>query len=147
VRQPIECGYLLTLMSESREEAASWMRSRHDEIVRRFMPRHLRERAVRNFRPKEYEKHCDLGGHPNPAGRVLLRANADHQLVSTLCHWLDLAQHLSDAWRSFAAALTLYDPGRSPYSGEAIDALLAEWRQADHAALTTSIPELASEAS
>jgi len=64
VRQLIECGYLLTLMSESRDEADAWMRSGHDEIVSRFMVRHMRKRAVQNFRATEYEKHCDLGGHP-----------------------------------------------------------------------------------
>ncbi len=36
VRQLIECGYLLTLMSESRDEAATWMTSSHDDIVKRF---------------------------------------------------------------------------------------------------------------
>jgi hypothetical protein len=153
VRQLIEAGYLLTLMSENREEAAAWMRSSHDEIVKRFMPRHLRQRAVRRFRPAEYEKHCDLGGHPNPAGRILLRPNADHQLLSPRSHWLDLAQHLSDAWESFVAALPLYDPrmqpgdplygpGRSPESGVLIESLLADWREADRAALTVSIPDL-----
>jgi hypothetical protein len=93
VRQLIECGYLLALMSENADEAASWMRSSHDEIVNRFMVRHMRKRAVRNFRPTEYEKHCDNGGHPNPAGRMLLRSRADHLLLSPRCHWLDLAEH------------------------------------------------------
>jgi hypothetical protein len=156
VRQLIEAGYLLMLMSESREEAGAWMRSSHDEIIKRFMPSHLRQRAVRRFRPAEYEKHCDLGGHPNPAGRILLRSSADHQLVSTRSHWLDLAQHLSDAWESFVAALPLYDPRmqagdplygpeRSPESSASIESLLAEWREADRAALTASIPDLASQ--
>jgi hypothetical protein len=156
IRQLIECGYLLTLMSESRDEAASWRRSSHKEVINRFMVRHMRERAVHSFRPTEYEKHCDLGGHPNPAGRVLLRPNADHQLLSSRSHWLDLAQHLADAWTAFVAALPLYDPRmqlgdplygptRSPESGERIDTLLSAWRQADHAGLSASIPEMASQ--
>ena len=155
-RQVIECGYLLTLMSESRDEAASWMRSSHEEVINRFMVRHMRRRAVRNFRPAEYEKHCDLGGHPNPAGRTLLRPRADHQLLSSRCHWLDLAQHLADVWVAFAAALALYDPrmqpgdplygpGRSPESGEQIETLLAAWHHADHAPLTVSVAEMASQ--
>ncbi len=157
VRQLIECGYLLTLMNESRDEADAWMRSGHDEIVNRFMVRHMRKRAAQNFRPTEYEKHCDLGGHPNPAGRTLLRSRADHQLVSSRCHWLDLAQHLADVWAAFVAALPLYDPRmqmgdplygprRSPESGESIEGSLAAWRQADHTGLTASVPELVSDA-
>jgi hypothetical protein len=140
-------------MSESRDEAAAWMRSSHDEIVKRFMPRHLKKRAISNFRPSEYEKHCDLGGHPNPAGRMLLRPNAGIHALAARCQWLDLAQHLSDAWDSFVKALALYDPRqesgdqlyhpeRSPERGVEIDALVAEWREADHVALTVSIPDL-----
>jgi hypothetical protein len=121
------------------------------------MVRHMRKRAAQNFRPTEYEKHCDLGGHPNPTGRTLLRSRADHLPVSPRCHWLDLAQHLADAWTAFIAALPLYDPRtqpgdplygphRSPESGDSIDRLLAAWRRADHAGLTASVPELASEA-
>jgi hypothetical protein len=156
IRQLIECGYLLTLMSESRDEAASWMRSSHKQVVNRFMVRHMRKRAVHNFRATEYEKHCDLGGHPNPVGRILLRPHADHQLVSPRCHWLDLAQHLADAWTAFVAALPLYDPRthlgdplygptRSPESGEQIETLLAAWRDADRTGLTASVPEMASQ--
>jgi hypothetical protein len=155
VRQLIECGYLLTLMSENADEASAWMRSTPSAAAKRFSPGQLRRRAVRNFRPTEYKHHCNLGGHPNPAGRVLLRCNADHQRLSVRCHWLDLAQHLSDAWDGFVAALqlhdprrqpdnSLYNPARSPESGEQINLLLAEWRKADGAALTASIPELAS---
>ncbi len=156
IRQLIECGYLLTLMSESRDEAASWMRSSHNEIVNRFMVRHMRKRAVHNFRPTEYERHCDLGGHPNPVGRILLRHSADHQLVSSRCHWLDLAEHLAEIWAAFVTALPLYDPRmqpgdplygptRSPEQGEQIETLLSAWREADHAGLNASVPEMTSE--
>lgn len=142
VRQVIECGYLLTLMSENRDEAKAWMTSSHDEIVRKFMPRHMRQRAVRNFRAAEYETHCDLGGHPNPAGRAVLRRHPERRGLSTRGNWLDLAEHLSDTWSSFVAGLPLYDPRmnpadplyspmRSPDSGNTIECLLAVWRERD----------------
>jgi hypothetical protein len=38
----------------------------------------------------------------------------------------------------------LYGPRRSPESGESIEGSLAAWRQADHASLTASVPELVS---
>jgi hypothetical protein len=118
-----------------------------------FMPRHIRKRAVRNFRPTEYANHCDHGGHPNPAGRMLLRPSAGLDRLSFRVRWLDLAQHLSDVWECFVAALPLYDPrmeredalyapSRSPDDGERIGALLAEWHEADQAALTASVPEM-----
>ena len=152
VRQLVECGYLLTLMSESTDEAATWMRSTPSATAKRFSPGQLRRRAVNNFRPTEYKHHCNMGGHPNPAGRVLLRQRVHHQPLSTRAHWLDLAEHLADAWTAFVAALPLYDPrmkpddplfgpNRSAESTASIEHLLADWRQADRAALTASVPD------
>jgi hypothetical protein len=153
IRQLIEGGYLLTLMSESEDEAATWMLGKPSAVAKRFAPGQLRDRAVKNFRPTEYKHHCNLGGHPNPAGRVLLRRRIDYQPVSSRAHWLDLGEHLADAWAAFVAALPLYDPrmkpgdplygpNRSPESGESIEHVLADWRQADQAGLTASVPEM-----
>jgi hypothetical protein len=156
VRQLIECGYLLTLMSENEDEARSWMTSTHDDIVKRFMPRHMRQRSVRNFRAAEYETHCDLGGHPNPAGQSLLRRHTPGERLSPRSHWVDLAQHLAETWESFVAALPLYDPRmkpadplysphRSPDAGDAIGFLLGEWRGVDPVAARSPVPEMESE--
>jgi|HubBroStandDraft_6_1064221.scaffolds.fasta_scaffold99058_2 hypothetical protein len=114
VRQLIECGYLLALMAEDRGEAKTWMTSTHAGVVKRFLPRHMRERAARGFRAAEYQTHCDLGGHPNPAGRGLLRRHDEWRPLSPRSHWLDLAQHLAEVWEEFVAALPLYDPRMSP---------------------------------
>lgn len=153
VRQLIECGYLLTLMSENDDEARKWMTSSHDDIVKRFMPRHMRHRSVRNFRAAEYETHCDLGGHPNPAGRSLLRRHTPGECLSPRSHWVDLAQHLAETWESFVAALPLYDPrmkpadplyspDRSPDAGDAVAVLLAEWRRVDPVAARNPAPKM-----
>jgi hypothetical protein len=156
VRQLIECGYLLTLMGENEAEAHAWMTSSHDEIVKRFMPRHMRQRAVRNFRATEYETHCDMGGHPNPVGRTLLRRHVGSQAVSPRLYWVDLAQHLAEVWESFVEALplydprmksgdTLYNPKRSPEHGEDVAELLSDWRE--HDSLATRKPEPAIQSS
>jgi hypothetical protein len=152
VRQLIECDYLLALMAENREEAAAWMTSSHGEIVARFMPRHMRQRAVRNFRSSEYQTHCDLGGHPNPAGRGLLRHHDEWRPLLPRSHWLDLAQHLAETWSSFVAALPLYDPRmnsdhflhspqRSPECGDDVKQLIALWRNVDPVAARGPVPE------
>lgn len=158
VRQLIECRYLLTLMGESREEATAWMTSSHGDIVARFMPRHMRKRAARAFRVGEYETHCDLGGHPNPAGRLLLRRHAEWHPLSPRSHWLDLAQHVAETWGSFVAALpcydprmkvgdSLYSPERSPEARAQVERLLAEWRACDPIAARDSFPEMEEQAS
>lgn len=138
VRQLIECGYLISLASERREEAADWMRSTPKEAREKFSAGNMRNRSVRNFRLSEYQIHCGQGGHPAPAGRILL-ANHDHERpLSNRVSWSDLAQHLAEIWQNFCVALPLYDPRceeagplfspeRSPDGGSEISALLAEW--------------------
>lgn len=153
VRQIIECGYLLTLMAEDCTEAKTWMMSTHKDIVARFQPRHMRQRAVRDFRSAEYQAHCDLGGHPNPAGRTLLRHHDEWRPLSPRSHWLDLAQHLAETWSAFESALPLYDPRsneahwlhspeRSPEGREEIAQLLAQWREVDPVAARGPVPEV-----
>jgi len=152
VRQLIECIYLLTLMGEHRGEADAWMRSSRQEIMARFMPRHMRQRSVRNFRTAEYQTHCDWGGHPNPIGRGLLRHHDEWRPLSPRGSWLDLAQHLAEAWESFCSALPLYDPrrdsadslyrpDRSPDGADEITNLLDRWRECDRLADRFPDPE------
>lgn len=129
-------------MSENRDEATAWMTSSHNEIVKKFMPRHMTKRAVRNFRTKEYETHCNLGGPPNPIGRSLLSRHMERRQLSMRGNWLDLAQHLADTWGGFVSGLPLYDPrmnpndslyspARSPEYGQDIEQLLSEWYERD----------------
>ena len=111
VRQLIECVYLVTLMGERRDEAESWMASSRERILSTFMPRQMRQRSVRNFRVGEYQTHCEWGGHPNPAGKRLLRMHDEWRgRAGVRAFWLDLAQHLAESWEGFCAALPLYDP-------------------------------------
>jgi hypothetical protein len=151
VRQLIECNYLLSLMADSRDEASDWMTSTHDEVVRRFMPRHIRQRAARNFSASEYQIHSDLGGHPSPAGRVLLRRHQDCYERWPNQYWVDFAQHLAECWESFAAGLALYDPRmnpddslysprRSPDGGEEVRDLVSRWREVDPLAPRFTLP-------
>jgi hypothetical protein len=149
VRQLIECIYLLSVMAADRGEAAAWKTSTRGEIITRFSPSRMRKRAKRDFRFKEYEAHCDLGGHPNPGGRMLLRRHTEWRSVSPRSFWLDLAQHLAETWTSFESALPLYDPrmnpadalyspARSPDGRVEISELLVEWREYDRARASVS---------
>ncbi len=52
----------------------------------------------------EYWRHCDMGGHPAPSGRLLLRiwshaSDPGHDEVAAAA-WADLAQHLNRLWLS-----------------------------------------------
>ena len=71
-------------------------------------------------------------------------------MLSRRGHWLDLAQHLAEAWEAFAAAMPLYDPrtdsadalfspGRSPDGRDEIRDIIQEWRA--HDPLADRLPE------
>ncbi len=100
IRQLIETEYLLTEFDEDFTRAGEWARSTPDEIRRSFNPKSMR--AMGGFSDREYWTHCDIGGHPSPAGRVLLRHSLavdpgeDDVLVASI--WGDLAQHLRRIW-------------------------------------------------
>lgn len=151
VRQLIECGYLISLAAENRDEAEKWMRSSAKEARDHFSPGNMRNRAVRGFRKTEYEVHCGRGGHPSPAGRDLLRRRTNERPVDIRLSWSDLAQHLADLWQGFCSALPIYDPRceqggqlygphRSPDGREEIGMLLTTWRDRDPLAAYFGLP-------
>lgn len=108
IRQLIEADYLLTAFDEEFTRAAQWARSTPDEIRRSFGPKSMR--ATGGFSDHEYWRHCDMGGHPSPSGRVLLRFNGaahpaeDEFLTASM--WGDLAQHLRRTWQRVDALLS-----------------------------------------
>jgi hypothetical protein len=151
VRQLIECGYLISLAAESRDEAEEWMRSSPKEARERFSAGNMRNRTAKNFRLAEYQVHCSQGGHPTPAGRNLLRRRVSERPADARLSWSDLTQHLADLWQGFCSALPLYDPRcekggplygphRSPDGREEIDTLLAAWRESDPLARHFGLP-------
>lgn len=46
-----------------------------------WMPRHLWSKSEGRFGAKDYQDHCERGGHPTPEARFLLR---EHGLESQL---------------------------------------------------------------
>ncbi|MBK5221577.1 MAG: hypothetical protein JJE52_01605 [Acidimicrobiia bacterium] len=102
IRQLIETEYLLTAFALEFSRAADWTRATPDEIRKKFSPKAMR--ALGGFSNLEYWQHCDMGGHPAPSGRPLLRFNlaanpADDEFLSASV-WGDLAQHLRRLWQS-----------------------------------------------
>lgn len=100
IRQLIEAEYLLTEFDESFTHASKWLRATPDEIRRSFNPKSMR--TTGGFSDREYWTHSDIGGHPSPAGRPLLRYNlsvhpSEDELL-TASVWADFAQHLRRVW-------------------------------------------------
>jgi len=72
LRQLVEVEYLAWAFAEDEDEAADWLRSTRDDRLRRWQPRHMRDRSGGRFRGSDYALHCDLGGHPTREGARLL---------------------------------------------------------------------------
>jgi len=151
VRQLLECGYLLALAGERKDEMADWIDGSADDLRKTFTPGRMRARSVRGFRFAEYQSHCERGGHPHREGALLLRHHDEARPLSLRSHWLDLAQHLAEIWEFFSAALPLYDPRLDAASGlyrpadapegrQAVSSLLDQWREQDPLAGRLDLP-------
>ncbi len=100
IRQLIDTEYLLAAFAVDFSKATSWARATPEEIRQSFSPAKMR--VIGGFSNREYWRHCDVGGHPAPSGRVLLKHNmatdvSEDEFLSASV-WVDLAQHLRRLW-------------------------------------------------
>lgn len=107
VRQLVEVEYLAWAFGSDHSEAETWLRSSHEERLRMWQPRHLRDRSGGRFRGKDYQDHCEKGGHPTPEARFLLpdhsvRLPGDAVLVEIVVHGVS-------CWDYFVAAIVELD--------------------------------------
>lgn len=91
VRQMVEVEYLFWAFAQDHDEARNWRKSTQEQRRNRWQPRHLRERSQGRFRGSDYARHCEMGGHPTPAGFDLLRPRA-----IGLVYW-EASSHLESA--------------------------------------------------
>lgn len=103
VRQIVEVEYLLWAFGSRKAEADAWLRSSHEERLQMWMPRHLRSKSEGRFGSKDYQDHCERGGHPTPEARFLLREHGAR--ISAEAVWLEVAQHSVGCWDYLVAAI------------------------------------------
>ena len=137
-RQLVEVEYLAWAFSEDLEEAASWLRSTRDERMSRWQPKHLRRRAEGRFRATDYSEHCEMGGHPSPAGlRVLLSSEPTPMIVEVTLR--ETVHHGSSTWDYLKSAIgnICHDVGQDfctfipADQDDAITNALAAWQAVD----------------
>src|SRR5262245_10268378 len=68
LRQVVEIEYLTWTFKEQPESVVEWLNSDHDTRREKFSPAQLRKNAKGRFLFKDYQDHCEQGGHPAPAG-------------------------------------------------------------------------------
>jgi hypothetical protein len=132
LRQLIEVEYLTWRFAEDRAAAATWLASTPSEIRKQFSPEAMRRAGAGRFKDREYWQHCDIGGHPAPKGRMLLK-NHSSALGSQRWLWADLAGHLARLWNHLLVAL---DAGRDAAlvddaTRRVVAQAVSDWRAAD----------------
>jgi len=107
VRQIVEAEYLAWAFGADHSEAERWLRSISEDRRRMWQPRHLRERSGDRFRGKDYQLHCERGGHPTPDARFLL---PDHSVrLSSSAVLVEIAVHGVSCWDYFVEAIVELD--------------------------------------
>lgn len=138
VRQIVEVQYFMWTFAESRNAGRDWLKASSTVIRQNFKPDILRKKSHGVFDDAEYWRHCDMGGHPNPAAQVFFGQDADQSIVVELT-FADLAQHLERIWNFFLTAMQLQSVSSS-LQGESLDRTMEaihNWHAID--ALSTSL--------
>lgn len=117
--------------AEDNEEAARWLRSDEDQRRRMWQPRHLRDRSANQFRGRDYQWHCEFGGHPTPTGRRLLPG---HDWLPSFWWWYELAVHGTSIWEYVKDAADRAGFGsciNSDTSSTDLEDQITRWRHSD----------------
>jgi hypothetical protein len=99
VRQLVEIEYLTWTFKEGHRSASSWLRSTHEERRQMFSPAQLRKTSKGRFLAKDYQDHCEQGGHPVPRGEFL--GNSSPGSAQLLL--VDLIVHCWRTWDQVAS--------------------------------------------
>lgn len=141
VRQVVEIEYLLCLFALDGDEPSKWASSDLDAVKKEYQPARMRERCGGRFRPDEYAKHCQVGGHPRFASSYVLpehiRLGPLSDPVVFAAGWVDLAQHLVQMWRWVEEILVKYellDVGLAKLSLDRAKEATILWLQEDRCA-------------
>lgn len=95
-RQLVEVEYLAWAFANDPDEATTWQVSSKEERLKRWQPRHLRDRSGGKFRGSDYAEHCEIGGHPTPDGMTNL-LHGDRETMSGVIAY-ESAHHGSSVW-------------------------------------------------
>jgi hypothetical protein len=95
LRQIVEIEYLTWTFKEGYRNPEKWLNSTHRERMEDFTPAKLRQTSHRRFLSKDYQDHCEQGGHPVPAGAHLLAGKNKGRSQ------LFLADLITHSWRTW----------------------------------------------
>jgi hypothetical protein len=131
LRQIVEIEYLTWTFKEGQASVTAWLNSTHKERMNIFSPKQLRANSKGRFLFKDYQDHCEQGGHPVPRGIALL-GGQEVGLAQVL-----LVDLLTNCWRTWDQVLNwLKNLDKTqqigfPKAGVEISNRLNEWGKHD----------------
>jgi len=136
-RQLVEVEYLTWAFAEDQEEASSWLRATKSERLQHWQPRHLYGRSQGRFRGRDYQEHCEVGGHPTPVGMRTVFGPGAHPSAEIILY--ETANHGLSTWSYLLSAIDAHCQSDGSDSAhlvpqelaEALQAAEARWREAD----------------
>lgn len=131
LRQIVEIEYLTWTFKEGHESVTAWLTSTHEERMRVFSPKQLRANSRGRFLFKDYQDHCEQGGHPVPRGIPLL---GGQEVGSAQVLLVDLLAHCWRTWdqfRNWLMNLTTAQQIGFPKAGVEVSHRLNAWGKRD----------------
>jgi len=130
LRQVTEIEYLTWTIREKHRSAVDWLRSTHAERMKVFAPAQLRKTSKGRFLDKDYQDHCEQGGHPTIRGIPLL--GGKNEAVGQL-FLVDLLTHSWRTWDQVAAWSREYPRASKAVAvrGDRISWRLHDWGTGD----------------
>jgi hypothetical protein len=131
LRQIVEIEYLTWTFKEGNESVTEWLTGTYEVRMSVFSPKQLRANSKGRFLFKDYQDHCEQGGHPVPRGIPLL---GGREVGSAQLLLVDLLTH---CWRTWdQVRIWLMSLGKAqqigfPEAGVEISHRLNEWGKRD----------------
>jgi hypothetical protein len=72
LRQVVEIEFLTWTFKENSRSPTDWLESTHEKRMKVFSPAQLRRTSKGRFLDKDYQDHCEQGGHPVERGAIIL---------------------------------------------------------------------------
>jgi hypothetical protein len=130
LRQIVEIEYLTWTFKEKHRDADAWLKSTREVRMKFFGPSQLRQTSKGRFLDKDYQNHCEEGGHPTARGNLLL-GGKNVQVAQLL-----LADLILHSWRTWDQVVSWSK--EFPYAsravvtgGSRISIRLNEWGKRD----------------
>ncbi|MHC6053484.1 hypothetical protein ACYT85_17245 [Ralstonia solanacearum] len=133
LRQLIEVEYLAFQAYADSSQLEGWYGADAVSLRRQFTPKAMRKASGGVFRDQEYWHHCELGGHPHPRARILLRKYASC-LSPDVFLLPDSVHHVRRLWTSIRLLMPQLDGGNGSLERhtKGLTSALENWQRVEH---------------